>query len=172
MRSQKLRYVLSRLECALRDRFDEDVTVATENLTVEHVMPNRWAAHWPLPSGISVPDENPYNLPPVSEEVWAEVEEREALKHTLGNLTLLTSSLNPSLGNSGWPEKRVAIFKSLLVLNRNIARQVGRTGHPGPGGKPSGNRERDLVTPDRRGSATLDQRVGLRILIRNAHCQA
>lgn len=124
MGSQKLRYVLSGVEWALRDKFDEDVTVSTANLTVEHIMPRHWAKNWPLPSGKVAPTEDAYALLLTNEDMWSEVEQREAIKDTLGNLTLLTTSLNPSLGNAGWDEKRTAISKSLLVLNRDVAEHV------------------------------------------------
>lgn len=123
MGSQKLRYLFSRVERALRDKFDEDVTVNPAALTVEHIMPDRWAKKWPLPSGKTAPTEDAYTLLLTNEEMWSEVEQREAVKNTLGNLTLLTNSLNPSLGNAGWEEKRPAISRSLLVLNRDVAEQ-------------------------------------------------
>lgn len=125
MGSQKLRYVLSRIEQALRDRFDEDVTISTDNLTVEHIMPKHWARHWPLPSGETVKSENPFFLSiteePVTDEIRRQMEAREIAKDTLGNLTMLTGSLNPRLGNGAWSEKRAVISKSLLVLNRDVA---------------------------------------------------
>ena len=121
MGSQKLRFILSKIERALRHRFDEDVTVNTASLTVEHIMPSSWAKNWPLPSGQNAPTEDPYALLSTNENMRGEVEQREALINTLGNLTLLTSSLNPSLGNAAWDEKRIAISKSLLALNRGVA---------------------------------------------------
>jgi hypothetical protein len=125
MGSKKLRYVLSRIEKELRDRFDEDVTVATDNLTVEHIMPRHWSKHWPLPSGNSVSSEDPFLLSlsdeEVSDDLRREMETRQTAKDTLGNLTMITTSLNPSLSNGPWSEKRLAIGKSLLVLNRQVA---------------------------------------------------
>jgi len=46
---------------------------------------------------------------------------REALKGTLGNLTLLTDARNPSLGNMDFETKRDALSRSLLKLNHEIA---------------------------------------------------
>jgi hypothetical protein len=46
---------------------------------------------------------------------------RELLKHTFGNLTLLTGARNPALGNLGFGKKRIALGKSLLKLNHEIA---------------------------------------------------
>jgi hypothetical protein len=49
------------------------------------------------------------------------IADREAVKHTLGNLTLLTEARNPSLGNLSFDTKRDALRKSLLKLNHEIA---------------------------------------------------
>jgi hypothetical protein len=46
---------------------------------------------------------------------------REPLVDSIGNLTLVTSSLNPSLGHEDFSEKKTKLAKSLLVLNREIA---------------------------------------------------
>jgi hypothetical protein len=44
---------------------------------------------------------------------------RDSLKHSIGNLTLLTKALNPSLSNGPWTTKRPAILaESKLNLNR------------------------------------------------------
>ncbi len=123
--SKKLRYILSRIEAGSRDRFDEIVSVDTTNLTVEHIMPSRWAQHWPLPCGEYAPGEDYFDILTgplnVSESVRREMEARQVAKQTLGNLTLLTSSLNPSLGNGPWSDKRESLRKSLLALNRDAA---------------------------------------------------
>jgi hypothetical protein len=42
------------------------------------------------------------------------------LVDSIGNLTLVTSSLNPSLGNESFDEKKAQLAASLLVLNREI----------------------------------------------------
>jgi hypothetical protein len=57
-------------------------------LTIEHVMPQKWREHWkstPL-------------LTPEQEQ------KRDKLVHTLGNLTLVTQSLNSSLSNRPWTD--------------------------------------------------------------------
>jgi hypothetical protein len=54
-----------------------------------------------------------------SEDRDALADYRDTVIHTLGNLTLLTMSLNPSIGNAGYGEKRQEILKhSELALNR------------------------------------------------------
>lgn len=52
-------------------------------LQIEHVMPQSWAANWPLPEGM-----DPF--------------EREVLIQNIGNLTFVSEKLNPSLSNSAW----------------------------------------------------------------------
>jgi hypothetical protein len=123
--SKKLRYILMQIERSIRTKFDETVSIETQNLTVEHILPRRWAENWPLPSGAHAQAESVYELLIVKSDVpdfvRREMESREAAKHTLGNLTLLTSSLNPALGNIGWPEKQARIQGSLLAINREVA---------------------------------------------------
>ena len=47
MPTPRLRYILfSELEKASRDKFDETVALR-DDLTIEHVLPNKWAEHWP-----------------------------------------------------------------------------------------------------------------------------
>ena len=56
----------------------------------------------------------------MSESQLKTIAEREALKHTLGNLTLLTDARNPSLGNLDFGTKQVQLKNSLLKLNHEI----------------------------------------------------
>jgi hypothetical protein len=86
----RLRMVLEALEAHLYTEFTEKVSVQ-HDLTIEHVLPQEWHANWPLPS-----DRDP---------VQATID-RDALKHTIGNLTLVTGKLNPAMSNAAWPEKR------------------------------------------------------------------
>ncbi len=123
----RLRYILEQLEYGHRTKFDE-VTVSTANLTIEHVMPRKWAEHWPLKGGIFVPYESSFELAalnhPLSDEIKVLMDTRQRLIDTLGNLTLLTDALNPSIGNGPWPEKKEKIGGSLLAINREIAAEL------------------------------------------------
>lgn len=83
--SKRLRMLLEALEDASRTRLGEG-SACPRDLTVEHVMPQGWREHW----GESLAG-NPD----------AEAE-RDHLIHTLGNLTLVTGKLNPSLSNRPW----------------------------------------------------------------------
>jgi hypothetical protein len=71
------------------------------------VMPRHWQAHWPLGPGVSEA-------------------ERDQLVHTLGNLTLLTSSLNSKVSNGPWSDKKVALRKhDVLKMDSNLLDQAG-----------------------------------------------
>ena len=58
---------------------------------------------------------------PMDDATKALVDDRARIVDTLGNLTLITGSLNPSLGNTGWEKKRKKLAGSLLALNRMVA---------------------------------------------------
>lgn len=92
---------------------EQDAPQLEMSLTVEHVLPQAWQEHWPLDmADTSTPEEKELRLA-----------EREARVHRLGNLTLVTKRLNPSVGNSAWPTKRSALdTHSLLHLNRDLTR--------------------------------------------------
>jgi hypothetical protein len=80
-----------------------DIPVVPKTLSLEHVMPQSWEEHWPLPA-----DEDP-----------AVAKERRAQRlHRLGNLTLTATPLNAALSNDAWPQKRKALNKvTRLLLN-------------------------------------------------------
>lgn len=120
----KLRYILQQIEHAKRTKYDETM-VDTGNLTIEHIMPQKWAKNWPLPSGKFAPLESPFQAAleghVLVDSVKAEIEARQQSLNTLGNLTLVTGALNPSLSNAAWPVKKKKLSKSLLALNRKVA---------------------------------------------------
>src|SRR4030095_13479776 len=103
----RLRLLLRAINQAIESEKSEDIQLP-EELTVEHLLPQNWQDHWPLPEM----DE--------AEKAKA-IQSRDHLKHTLGNLTLLTKKLNPSVSNSAWAAKRPEITKqSKLNLNREF----------------------------------------------------
>lgn len=125
MPTPRLRYVLGELERASRDTYDE-VLGLRDDLTIEHVLPNKWAEHWPLPDGTKAPADL---VVAQDDPRHAVIQNREKLKNTLGNLTLLTPSGNPRLGNNPFTtvdtavglSKREALRASLLKMNQEIA---------------------------------------------------
>ena len=104
----KVRAILEAIDQALADRKSEQLELP-KGLTIEHVMPVKWELNWPIP------DE--YREDPEAKLKFAQ--QRSQIIHTLGNLTLITGSLNPSLSNASWEEKRPELVKySKLNLNR------------------------------------------------------
>jgi uncharacterized protein with ParB-like and HNH nuclease domain len=78
-------------------------------LTIEHLMPREWEQHWPLASFSG-------NFP-----LDIATEFRNEYVNKIGNLTLLTKSLNPALSNGPWGSKRREILKhSAIHLNRTF----------------------------------------------------
>jgi Protein of unknown function DUF262/Protein of unknown function (DUF1524) len=101
----RVRIVLEALELALHTGKSERVKIESK-LTIEHVMPQQWAEHWPLPKDV------------VSQEAK---DHRNRLIHTFGNLTLVTGKLNPSMSNSAWGTKKKALSEhGAFSLNRKL----------------------------------------------------
>lgn len=88
-----------------------DERVARGKYAIEHVMPRKWLAHWPIGAGAQ--DEA----------------ERDRLIHTLGNLTLLTGKLNSKVSNGPWlgsGGKREGLeAHDVLILNRELLKRAG-----------------------------------------------
>lgn len=126
IRSPQLRYILQQLEYALRNKFDE-VTIPTSDLTVEHVMPQKWSKNWPLQNGNEVEYESSFSARlrgvELDNETALMIDQRSKVINTFGNLTLVTGAMNPSLGNVSWKNKKGRLSQSLLALNRFIAEQ-------------------------------------------------
>jgi GNAT superfamily N-acetyltransferase len=112
----RLRMVIEAIEDHLRGWVGSKAGLSNERVVrgkfaIEHVMPRKWQAHWALPEG------------PRAEG------EREALMHTLGNLTLLTSRLNSKVSNGPWNgdsgKKQALEDHCVLILNRKLKDLAG-----------------------------------------------
>jgi hypothetical protein len=117
----KLQHLFVRLNEKLINRNTEDVRF-TGNLTVEHLMPQDWIEHWPLPDGSSgeTDSEKLWGPPPRDARTEATLA-RDRIKHTIGNLTLLTQSLNSSVGNGPWELRKPKVLEySILALNQRL----------------------------------------------------
>ncbi|KRF29470.1 DUF262 domain-containing protein [Phycicoccus sp. Soil802] len=97
-------------------------TLCPKGLTVEHVMPQAWEKHWSLPN-----DDDPLAT-----------DRRNAAVQTLGNLTLVTQSLNPAMSNGPWADtdaqaaglkegKKSALLHSVLRLNGDLSKYAAWT---------------------------------------------
>lgn len=120
IRQSRLSVVLAAVEQHLRDQSPKYGPVPLPpGLQIEHVMPQGWRTHW--------------NDPELSPEDAAR---RDKDVQTIGNLTLVTSSLNSSLSNRPWTDADAAGIRdggkegqgkwtllnqfNLLVLNKEI----------------------------------------------------
>ena len=57
----------------------------------------------------------------IPEEIRDQANRRIKLVNNIGNLTLVTGSLNTSMSNSGFPEKKRRLGEPLLAINREFA---------------------------------------------------
>lgn len=101
----RLRMVLEALEAGMYTGLTEKVSVATD-LTIEHVLPQDWTPNWRLPD----------NTDPIQGRL-----DRDTVKHRLGNLTLVTNKLNPTMSNDPWAKKREHLReRSVLLISSDI----------------------------------------------------
>jgi Protein of unknown function (DUF1524) len=116
----KLVYILSRINDTFMSSKAEDLTIKG-SLTVEHLMPQAWATHWPLPDGSMCPPWQTRQSDPTTPAALA-ASRRDAMVHKIGNLTILTSALNSSVSNGPWDGKEgkrnAIVFNSLLPINK------------------------------------------------------
>jgi len=106
LKRDRLQRVLLALNAHLTTSRTEPIA-ASKKLSIEHLFPQSWEANWQLPDD---PD-----------EAEAARGERDRLVHTIGNLTLVTGSLNSTLSNAAWAAKREHLLAhSALTLNRGL----------------------------------------------------
>jgi hypothetical protein len=126
IRQGRLRVVLGAVEQYLRDRDPKYGAVSLPAaLEIEHIMPQGWRTYW---------DPEPKLLPDAAAQ-------RDKHVNTIGNLTLVTKSLNGALSNRPWSDAEAHGLKeggepdkgkwtlldgfNLLVLNKKIL--IGHT---------------------------------------------
>lgn len=110
------RLILSALDIRLRDENMKEPPGSFEynKLQIEHVIPQSWAEHWPLPSDLSEPEKT------------AAAQRRDILKNTVGNLTLVTGTFNNGVKNFAWAVKRPEFQQQVsILLNKEIADHDG-----------------------------------------------
>lgn len=102
----RLRIILEGIEEELRTDKADSQSVP-RGLTIEHTMPLQWRSHWPLIVGV--------------EDEVEQAENRDHIIHTIGNLTLVNSRLNPALSNAPWKNKRATLNEHYtLFLNKDL----------------------------------------------------
>lgn len=122
-RTRSISNILLEIEKFRRGKKQEKVEFVNEGLTIEHVLPQKWYEHWPLEGSLIPQEEFEIAVHAVMTEsekdgFYHKIVNRNNLLHSLGNLTLLTSSLNPSVSNSSFGVKQRELAKqSTLFLN-------------------------------------------------------
>ncbi len=102
--SWMIRIVLQGIDRELaRSQMPETVWLGANH--VEHLMPQAWEPHWPLP--------------PAAMEAAGVA--RHAAVHAFGNLTLVNAKLNATLSNAPWSQKRTLLAEhTSSALNRAL----------------------------------------------------
>ena len=102
----RLRLILEAVENEFR-RDTNQPQVPRRGYPIEHILPQKWQSHWPVV------------------DLEAEIQ-RGSHVHCLGNLTLLTGSLNSKVSNAGWTQKRQGLRKhDTLLLNSRLLDGTG-----------------------------------------------
>lgn len=113
-RQPRLRYIFENIERAKHTALTEDIVIRTA-LTIEHIMPQKWEAAWPI-AGIDATE-----ISDLDPEFGDKIRARNASVNTLGNLTLLTAALNSTISNGPLTIKLPAIrANAALALNREL----------------------------------------------------
>ncbi|MFT3874445.1 MAG: DUF262 domain-containing protein [Nocardioides sp.] len=105
----RLRMVLEAIEDSYRAETGQP-QIERKGYPIEHLLPRSWKDTWP----VGTPEE---------------AEARQARVHRLGNLTLLTKSLNSKVSNGPWTSKRGALqdHNTITLTGRVIKRTEGET---------------------------------------------
>lgn len=115
-RQPRLRFMLESIELAKRTALNEDIEIRSE-LTIEHILPQRWKENWPV-VGFEFLDDEDLNR---DLGYLAKQTERDVAVNKIGNLTLLTGSLNSSVSNGPYSVKMPAVKShSSLAINREL----------------------------------------------------
>ncbi|RUU97102.1 DUF262 domain-containing protein [Mesorhizobium sp. M6A.T.Cr.TU.017.01.1.1] len=122
----RLRTLLSEIELAKRGKKQEHQSLP-ETLTVEHILPQQWRQHWPMVSEVQ-PTEADFNQAFFAvlenESAVGQIVRRNRIKHTLGNLTLVTQSFNSGVSNLAFSKKRQEFEdQSILMLTKDFVRK-------------------------------------------------
>lgn len=120
LQQRKIVYILQRLSDSYLGAKAEQISVESD-LTVEHILPQNWRDHWPLPDGSNGLTWQEL-LESDSEDSRAQATRlRDSIVQTIGNLTILTQSLNSSVSNGPWATKKPALLSgSLLPINQQL----------------------------------------------------
>jgi uncharacterized protein with ParB-like and HNH nuclease domain len=120
LQNPRIVYILKKLSNTYLNARMEEITIETP-LTVEHILPQMWIEHWPLPDG-----SRGLNYIEMMQRLDGDTQveatrKRMSLLQTMGNLTILTQPLNSAVSNSSWNIKKPALMQaSLLPINQQL----------------------------------------------------
>lgn len=103
VKGASIRTALRLIENKWREPRSEGPLGPENDLQIEHLIPQEWSEHWPLA-------EQP------AETLLEREQNRHAHLHRLGNLTLVSPSMNPALSNREWEVKRAELREHSNVL--------------------------------------------------------
>ncbi len=113
-RQTRLRYILEAIEHRRRAG-DSEIVAIKSDLTVEHIMPQKWRQHWPVP-GFDHLAADDVDVDQMAREI-----QRDEAVNKMGNLTLLTGKLNTQVSNGPFATKLPAVkAHAALTINRDL----------------------------------------------------
>jgi len=122
-KTRNISNILLEVEQSIRGNKQEKVKFLNSGLTIEHLLPQTWFEFWPLDGETISEDDFRLSVHAVMTEddkngKYHRIENRNKVLHTIGNLTILTNSLNPSISNSSFDIKKQEIGRqSTLLIN-------------------------------------------------------
>ena len=103
------REIIATIEKHIRPATAEPIG-PTEQLTIDHIMPQSWKQNWPLSQRAT------------NREAAALARDRTV--QYIGNLTIITNNLNSTIKNKSWNEKRDLLKDSTLTINRELIKNA------------------------------------------------
>lgn len=120
LNNPKVVHILRRLNDMYLGAKMEEISVKN-GLTVEHILPQSWIAHWPLADGSKGMDFLELLNAEEDDPRAIETRKRDSIIQTFGNLTILSQALNAAASNSAWVEKKPELLRhSLLPINQQL----------------------------------------------------
>lgn len=120
--ARRIAMVLRNVENEWRSSLSEAPIPPDAELQVEHILPQSWKEHWPVPA---MPEE----------DRALREEEREASVHRIGNLTLVSVPMNPTLSNSPWIETTTGAESESANPEETLDDSAGESDASSPRGK-------------------------------------
>ncbi|MBK8464919.1 MAG: DUF262 domain-containing protein [Chloracidobacterium sp.] len=114
--TRRVELFLRSMEYSMRSKMNENIII-NSSLTVEHIMPQSWHAHWPPPT-----ETHAFGATPTPPEKL--VDRRNKLIHTFGNLTLLVQQLNSAVSNGPFEAKSESILQNSDLRLNGFLRDV------------------------------------------------